>query len=31
MDIHIRPETESDYFENEFVAREAFWNLYVPG
>ncbi len=31
MDILIRPETEDDYFENEFVTREAFWNLYVPG
>jgi len=31
MDILIRPETENDYFENEYVTREAFWNLYVPG
>ncbi|MBW6473249.1 MAG: N-acetyltransferase [Anaerolineaceae bacterium] len=31
MDILIRPETENDYFENETVTREAFWNLYVPG
>lgn len=31
MDILIRPETENDYFENESVTREAFWNLYVPG
>lgn len=31
MDILIRPETETDYFENELVTREAFWNLYVPG
>jgi predicted N-acetyltransferase YhbS len=31
MDILIRPETENDYFENEHVTREAFWNLYVPG
>jgi predicted N-acetyltransferase YhbS len=31
MDILIRPETEADYFENELVTREAFWNLYVPG
>jgi len=31
MDILIRPETENDYFENECVTREAFWNLYVPG
>jgi len=31
MDILIRPETENDYFENELVTREAFWNLYVPG
>lgn len=31
MNILIRPETENDYFENEHVSREAFWNLYVPG
>jgi putative acetyltransferase len=31
MDIHIRPESQEDYFENENVTREAFWNLYVPG
>ena len=31
MDIIIRPELQSDYFENENVTREAFWNLYVPG
>lgn len=31
MEILIRPETENDYFENEHVTREAFWNLYVPG
>lgn len=31
MDIIIRPETERDYLEAEHVAREAFWNLYVPG
>jgi predicted N-acetyltransferase YhbS len=31
MDILIRPETENDYFENEHVTPEAFWNLYVPG
>jgi predicted N-acetyltransferase YhbS len=31
MDILIRPETEKDYYENEVVTREAFWNLYVPG
>ena len=31
MDILIRPETENDYYENEVVTREAFWNLYVPG
>lgn len=31
MDIFIRPEEPGDYFENENVTREAFWNLYVPG
>jgi predicted N-acetyltransferase YhbS len=31
MDISIRPEQLSDYFENENVTREAFWNLFVPG
>ena len=31
MKIQIRPETENDYFVNEQVTREAFWNLYVPG
>lgn len=31
MNFYIRPETEDDYFENEHVTREAFWNLYVPG
>lgn len=27
----IRPEQPGDYFENETVTREAFWNLFVPG
>ena len=31
MDIIIRPELQSDHFENENVTREAFWNLFVPG
>ncbi len=31
MGIIIRRETEHDYLETEHVAREAFWNLYVPG
>ncbi len=31
MDIIIRPELQSDYFENENLTREAFWNLHVPG
>lgn len=31
MDIIIRPEEHSNYFENENVTREAFWNLFVPG
>jgi predicted N-acetyltransferase YhbS len=31
MDIILRPELPGDYFENENVTREAFWNLFVPG
>ncbi len=31
MEIIIRAEQPADYFENENVTREAFWNLYVPG
>ena len=31
MDITIRPEIECEYFENENVTREAFWNLFIPG
>jgi predicted N-acetyltransferase YhbS len=31
MDMIIRSELKSDYFENENVTREAFWNLFVPG
>ena len=31
MDIIIRSEQPADYFENENVTREAFWNLYFPG
>lgn len=31
MDIIIRPEREEDYLAAEHVAREAFWNLHVPG
>lgn len=31
MELTIRPEIESEYFENENVTREAFWNLYIPG
>lgn len=31
MDIKLRPEQPSDYFETENVTREAFWNHYSPG
>ena len=31
MEFMIRPETERDYLMAEHAAREAFWNLYVPG
>ncbi len=31
MEINIRLENERDYLEVEELAREAFWNLYVPG
>lgn len=31
MEFMIRPETERDYLAAEHAAREAFWNLYVPG
>lgn len=31
MDMIIRSEQPGDYFENENVTREAFWNLFVPG
>ena len=30
-DYIIRLETENDYRETENLAREAFWNIYVPG
>ncbi len=30
-DFIIRLETENDYYETENLAREAFWNLSVPG
>lgn len=29
--MNIRPETEKDYFENENLTREAFWDVYRPG
>ena len=31
MDIQIRKEEEKDYKRVEEVARDAFWNLYIPG
>ena len=29
--IILREEEKSDYFENENLTREAFWNVYKPG
>lgn len=29
--MKLRLETEKDYFENENLTREAFWNVYRPG
>ena len=29
--VILREEEKSDYFENENVTREAFWNVYKPG
>lgn len=29
--MRLRLETEKDYFENENLTREAFWNVYRPG
>lgn len=31
MNITIRPENEKDYFETEYMTREAFWDVYHPG
>ena len=31
MNIVIRKETPQDYKRVEYLAREAFWNLYIPG
>ena len=31
MSITIRPEFEKDYFETEYITREAFWDVYHPG
>ncbi|NCD08742.1 MAG: N-acetyltransferase [Negativicutes bacterium] len=31
MYITIRPENEKDYFETEYITREAFWDVYHPG
>ena len=27
----IRPEAKQDYYENENLTREAFWDVYRPG
>ena len=29
--ILLREEEKNDYFENENLTREAFWNVYKPG
>ena len=31
MNLHLRPELESDHRIVEHCVREAFWNLHVPG
>ncbi len=31
MNITIRTENEKDYFETEYITREAFWDFYHPG
>ena len=31
MNITIRPENAKDYFETEYITREAFWDVYHPG
>ena len=31
MYITIRPENAKDYFETEYITREAFWDVYHPG
>lgn len=31
MNLELRPEKSSEYFETEKMTREAFWNQYVPG
>lgn len=31
MDILIRPETEKDWFQTEYITKKAFWNLHCPG
>ncbi len=31
IDMVIRPETEDDFRETEFLTREAFWDLFKPG
>lgn len=30
-ELLIREERESDWFDSEYVAKKAFWNLHVPG
>ena len=31
MNITICPENAKDYFETEYITREAFWDVYHPG
>ena len=31
MNITIRPENAKEYFETEYITREAFWDVYHPG
>ena len=30
-DLIIRPETKNDYYDAEYMAKKAFWNLHHPG
>ena len=31
MEIILRPERPSDYWDTEYVVKKAFWNLHYPG